>query len=127
MIDTVLNMLFRCSHRRLTRPVTPLVKAGAPPAGGYVVCLDCGKQFAYDTKLMQIGKPLTKSHDGGVIPPDLPKPAGVTLKRALWVSVPLALLAGVVLKGNKPAPGGKQKDQTAKPDVPKVGQTPGKG
>lgn len=28
MIDTVLNLLFRCSHRRLTRPVTPVSKAG---------------------------------------------------------------------------------------------------
>ena len=28
MIDTVLNLLFRCSHRRLTRPMTPVTKSG---------------------------------------------------------------------------------------------------
>lgn len=56
VIDSVLNLLFRCSHRRLTRPVTPTVKAGMPHGQTYVVCLDCGKQFAYDVKEMRIGK-----------------------------------------------------------------------
>lgn len=56
VIDTVLNLLFRCSHRRLTRPVTPAVKVGTPHAQTYVVCLDCGKHFAYDAKEMRIGK-----------------------------------------------------------------------
>jgi DNA-directed RNA polymerase subunit RPC12/RpoP len=56
VIDTVLNLLFRCSHRRLTRPVTPVVKAGHPGGQTYVVCLDCGKHFSYDVKEMRIGK-----------------------------------------------------------------------
>ena len=50
MIDTLLNLLFRCSHRRLTRPVAPITKAGEPHSQSYVVCLDCGKQFEYDLK-----------------------------------------------------------------------------
>src|ERR1017187_3452124 len=45
VIDTLLNLLFRCRHRRLTRPVAPITKAGQPHSQSYVVCLDCGKQF----------------------------------------------------------------------------------
>src|ERR1700732_1490090 len=68
MIDSLLNMMFRCSHRRLTRPVTPVSKAGVPHGETYVVCLDCGKQFAYDLKVMRIGKAIDHSHDACVLP-----------------------------------------------------------
>ncbi len=55
MKDSLLNLLFRCSHKRLSRPVTP-VRRGEEPAGeSYVVCLDCGGRFAYDTKTMRLG------------------------------------------------------------------------
>src|ERR1019366_887903 len=30
VIDNLLNLLFRCAHRRLTRPVAPITKAGQP-------------------------------------------------------------------------------------------------
>jgi hypothetical protein len=59
MIDSLLNLLFRCSHKRLGRPVTPVTRAGEPPAETYVVCLDCGKQFSYDTRNMRLGKERT--------------------------------------------------------------------
>jgi hypothetical protein len=55
MIDSILNLLFRCSHRHLTRPVAPITKAGQPHSQSYVVCLDCGKQFEYDLDEMRIG------------------------------------------------------------------------
>lgn len=58
MIDSVVNFLFRCRHKHLTRPVTPANKSGKPHAETYVACLDCGKQFSYDTHEMRIGKPL---------------------------------------------------------------------
>jgi hypothetical protein len=61
MIDSVLNLLFRCPHKRLTRPVTPISMDGKPHGDTYVVCLACGKQFAYDLKEMRIGKPLPSS------------------------------------------------------------------
>jgi len=48
MIDNVLNLLFRCPHKRITRPMTPVSKGGVPQGDTYVVCLDCGKQFSYD-------------------------------------------------------------------------------
>jgi DNA-directed RNA polymerase subunit RPC12/RpoP len=103
MIDTLLNLLFRCSHRRLTRPVAPITKAGDPPSQSYVVCLDCGKQFEYDLKEMRIGKAINHSHDTGVVPPDLPKPRSETkFKYALLAAaVPAAVVLGAVLKGKK--------------------------
>jgi hypothetical protein len=104
MIDSVLNLLFRCSHARLTRPVTPVGKAGVPQEQSYVVCLECGKQFAYDTREMRIGKALPASHASGVLPPDMPK-SQRKLKYALWASLPLALLAGSLLRNNR-KPGG---------------------
>jgi DNA-directed RNA polymerase subunit RPC12/RpoP len=56
VIDTLLNLVFRCGHRRLTRPVTPVTTVGVPHGETYVVCLDCGKQFSYDPKEMRLGK-----------------------------------------------------------------------
>ena len=108
MIDSVINLLFRCSHRRLTRPVAPITKAGQPQSQSYIVCLDCGKQFEYDTKQMRIGKPIEHSHDAGVVPPDLPRPRSKNLKYALLAALPAAAVLGVVLNGpkkpRKPAP-----------------------
>jgi len=66
MIDSIMNLLFRCSHKRLTRPVTPISREGRPQGDTYVACLDCGKQFSYDAKQMKIGKPLgTPAPTGG--------------------------------------------------------------
>ncbi len=109
MIDTLLNLLFRCSHKRLTRPVTPVGRAGEPHGTTYVVCLDCGKQFSYDVKEMRIGKPIESSREGGVLPPNGDGAAAKGWKVALWASVPLALIAGSLMKGRKPkkeSPGG---------------------
>ncbi len=104
MIDTVLNLLFRCSHRRLTRPVAPITKAGEPHSQSYVVCLDCGKQFEYDLKEMRIGKAINHSHSVGVVPPDLPKPISDTkFKFALLAAVPAVVLLGAALKSKKAA------------------------
>ena len=111
MIDSVLNLLFRCPHRRLTRPVTPVSKAGVPQGQTYVVCLDCGKQFSYDLENMRVGRPLESSHDGGVLPPNMPKGRSRKLKYALWASVPLAVLIGSVPK--------KETRRKPRPDPPK--------
>jgi DNA-directed RNA polymerase subunit RPC12/RpoP len=58
MIDTLLNLLFRCSHRRLSRPVTPTTRAGDAKGQTYIVCLDCGGRFGYDLDAMKMGKRL---------------------------------------------------------------------
>ena len=93
MIDNVLNLLFRCPHKRITRPMTPVSKGGVPQGDTYVVCLDCGKQFTYDLDRMRIGKPVPISPGTGVLPHDMPKPRKSRLRYAAWVSaVPLAWL-----------------------------------
>ena len=109
MIDSVLNLLFRCSHRCLTRPVTPVSKTGVPQGQTYVVCLDCGKQFAYDFQEMRIGRPLESSQEYGVLAPDMPQPRDRKVKFALWASLPLAVFLGSALK-NKRRPNGAPKD-----------------
>ena len=42
-LQRILNRVFRCSHRRQTRPMTPKGEDQA-----YAVCLDCGARIAYD-------------------------------------------------------------------------------
>jgi hypothetical protein len=64
MLHSIFNSLFSCSHQRTTFPITPGRKAGfsalaATRSNTYVVCLDCGKEFAYDWQLMKIGAPVT--------------------------------------------------------------------
>ena len=116
MIDTVLNLLFRCSHRQLTRPVTPVSMAGVPRGETYVVCLDCGKQFSYDLEKMRIGKPIDRSHDAGVLHPEPPKPHRKKLKLALLASIPLAFLVGSALKSPKRTPDAAKRPPDADSD-----------
>jgi hypothetical protein len=58
VIGRLFDMLFRCSHKRLSRPITPAGVRGAPRKDTYVVCLECGKHFAYDLKTMRVGQKL---------------------------------------------------------------------
>jgi hypothetical protein len=60
MLQSFLNTLFGCAHQRTTFPLTPSRKSAGTPApmqrnGAYVVCLDCGKEFAYDWSEMRVG------------------------------------------------------------------------
>jgi hypothetical protein len=112
MIDTVLNLIFRCSHRRLTRPITPATKSGEPHGDTYVVCLDCGKQFAYDFDVMRIGKAIDRSHDAGVLPPNTPKSRKTKLGYALLAAVPAAVVLGALLKRKKGKPIAPEDRQT---------------
>ena len=62
MLQSLLNNLFGCSHQRTTFPMTPgrknagPVVLGATRQGTYVVCLDCGKEFAYNWNEMRVGE-----------------------------------------------------------------------
>ena len=103
VIDTVWNLLFRCAHRHLTRPFTPMGEQGVPHGETYVVCLDCTKQFAYDLKEMRLGRVIDHSHDACVIPPGAPKPRKAKLAYALGVAVPVAVLLGAALTAKKTA------------------------
>lgn len=53
----LLDVLFGCSHKNHTFPMT--AKTGqhlssTAMTGPYVVCLDCGKEFAYDWRQMKV-------------------------------------------------------------------------
>ena len=48
----LLDVLFGCSHHSLSFPRTS--KDRRQSRGTYVVCLDCGKEFAYDWSLMKV-------------------------------------------------------------------------
>jgi len=65
MLQSLVNSLFGCSHRRTTFPLTPTRKTGgfqaaAARLGTYVTCLDCGKELAYDWTEMRVGKPVSE-------------------------------------------------------------------
>jgi len=63
-IVTILNALFGCWHKSISFPQTS--KPGqrrceaAMQTGTYVVCLDCGTEFAYDWKKMRVLSPNEK-------------------------------------------------------------------
>lgn len=56
MMNSLLNVMFGCSHRRTTFPITPARKGSHST---YVVCLDCGKEFGYNWAEMRIGEPVS--------------------------------------------------------------------
>jgi hypothetical protein len=50
------DLLFGCWHKNLSFPRSVKRGRGVPaafPTGTYVVCLDCGKEFAYDWQTMR--------------------------------------------------------------------------
>lgn len=55
---SLIDVLFGCHHKRCTFPITR--KPGerrsgtAAVTGTYRVCLDCGKEFAYDWHTMEV-------------------------------------------------------------------------
>ncbi len=54
----LLDMLFGCWHKNISFPLTNKRGQRKSPAasitGTYVVCLDCGKEFAYDWEEMKV-------------------------------------------------------------------------
>jgi len=61
MLSKVFDAMFGCWHSRYSFPIT--IRAGArrngtaARTGTYVVCLDCGKEFAYDWRAMKVMEP----------------------------------------------------------------------
>jgi hypothetical protein len=60
MIDSIFNLVFRCTHRRRTRPFGLSTLSGAT-ARSYTVCLDCGAHFDYDMHNFRDGKRIAAS------------------------------------------------------------------
>jgi hypothetical protein len=53
------SLFFGCAHRNTSRPFTSRQRAaeidnGVNVAGTYIVCLDCGKEFAYSWEEMRV-------------------------------------------------------------------------
>ena len=61
MIDTFMNLLFGCRHKRITRPITPVHRPGTNAEGTYVACLECGRRFHYDVNTMEIGTAIPRA------------------------------------------------------------------
>jgi hypothetical protein len=78
MITDLMDVLFGCWHTRYSFPITakPGHRAKAAQATGtYVVCLDCGKEFAYDWSQMKVVP-------NDYVANDLPSPARFASKQA---------------------------------------------
>jgi hypothetical protein len=94
MIDNLFSLVFRCRHRRLTRPVTPIGASGEPEGQTYVVCLECAKHFAYDAREMKMGKALPAPPPSGHVP----VASKAKISRKLWITIPAGLALGALLK-----------------------------
>jgi hypothetical protein len=61
MLNSLLSSIFGCAHNRTTFPLTPSrnsKRSEGARRGTYIVCLDCGKEFAYNWKEMHVGSPV---------------------------------------------------------------------
>lgn len=67
-MSKLLDLLFGCSHKHYSFPISTKRgqrRSGAAAATGtYVVCLDCGKEFAYDWQQMKV---VSTCADGAVV------------------------------------------------------------
>lgn len=58
MVAKLVDVLFGCRHTHYSFPVTIRSGSHRPQAaaltGTYVVCLDCGREFAYDWQEMKV-------------------------------------------------------------------------
>ena len=56
MLAKLMDRLFGCSHVDYSFPITIKGERGwsRAPKGTYVVCLDCGKELAYDWNAMRV-------------------------------------------------------------------------
>lgn len=58
MLHGIMDLLFGCRHKRITRPITPVRKGNDAAGDTYVSCLECGRRFRYDLETMEVGKPM---------------------------------------------------------------------
>ncbi|MGC2109426.1 MAG: hypothetical protein WA655_07905 [Candidatus Korobacteraceae bacterium] len=76
---SVFDVLFGCSHKRCSFPITVRGKlrrsAAASVTGTYVVCLDCGHEFPYDWNEMKLMDAYPENANEAVAPVPGPKAA----------------------------------------------------
>ena len=137
MIGSLLDLLFACKHRRTTFPFTPVKRKDAegreePPGATYVVCLECGKQFAYDWEKMQLGKPVdiseaSPAHEIDTAP--IPFRTKSRIKYLAWGSMLSAVLVlGKVAqsrhRSHKSTTAGQNNGQSSEIEDPQNPRTP---
>jgi hypothetical protein len=70
MLNSLLNAMFGCSHKRTTFPITPSrrsqLSSDVTRKGTYVACLDCGKEFDYNWKEMRMADAVNVSSQTGL-------------------------------------------------------------
>jgi hypothetical protein len=102
LLGSLFDLVFSCKHRRTTFPFTPVKRKtagtqGEFPAETYVVCLDCGKQFAYDWETMRLGNAVDISQ-GAPAPPAEIQPIPFRTKSTLkYLALGSAVSAAVVV------------------------------
>jgi hypothetical protein len=64
MFNKIMDVVFGCRHVRYSFPLTIRANSrratSASRIGTYVVCLDCGREFAYDWQAMRVAEPPSK-------------------------------------------------------------------
>lgn len=65
MFSKMMDAVFGCRHARYSFPLTIRTNSrratSASRVGTYVVCLDCGREFAYDWQEMRVAQPPSKN------------------------------------------------------------------
>ena len=68
MLSTMANWLFGCSHRQTSFPITLRDGGGSrrhpKSTETYIVCLDCGRHFAYDWEHMRVARGPAEGAEG---------------------------------------------------------------
>lgn len=58
LFSALWDVFFGCRHQHYSFPISSKIlkqrSAAASATGTYVVCLDCGKEFAYDWEQMKV-------------------------------------------------------------------------
>ena len=62
LFSALWDVFFGCRHQNYSFPISSKIlkqrTGGAGATGSYVVCLECGKEFAYDWEQMKVASPL---------------------------------------------------------------------
>lgn len=64
MLQEFMEVVFGCWHRNYSFPITIKTRRAArsgATAGTYVVCLDCGRELAYDWSRMRLADRVARS------------------------------------------------------------------
>jgi hypothetical protein len=113
--------------------MTPVRKKTAdgqsePPPEMYVVCLDCGKQFAYDWENMRVGKAVDISQGPPAGDPETPKIPFRTkskMRYLLWgAALSSVWVLGKAVKSRKARTGGEHHGESDDIKSPKSQSSP---